>query len=69
MLVVVVRLSVHVHFNLGLSPRDSGVPGQRPPVCFINLTVCHCGWVGLTNEDMLDIMWCHAAVYSHVLFW
>ena len=36
---VVVRLSVHVHFNLGLSPRDSRVPGQRPSVCSIGLTV------------------------------
>ena len=38
-LVVVVRLSAHVHFNLGLSPRDSWVPGQCPPVYSINLTV------------------------------
>ena len=37
--VVVVRLSVHVHFNMGLSPRDSRVPGQRPSVCSIGLTV------------------------------
>ena len=37
--VVVVRLAVHVHFNMGLSPRDSCVPGQRPSVCSIGLTV------------------------------
>ena len=37
--VVVVRLSVHVHFNLGLSPRGSWVPGQRPSVFSIGLTV------------------------------
>ena len=37
--VVVVRLSVHVHFNLDLSPRDSRVSGQRPSVCSIGLTV------------------------------
>ena len=37
--VVVVHLSVHVHFNLGLSPRDNRVPGQRPSVCSIGLTV------------------------------
>ena len=36
---VVVRLSVHVHFNLGLSPRDSCVSGQCPSVCSITLTV------------------------------
>ena len=35
----VVRLSVHVHFNLGLSPRYSRVSGQRPSVCSISLTV------------------------------
>ena len=35
---VVVRLSVHVHFNMGLSPRDSWVPGQHPSVCSIGLT-------------------------------
>ena len=33
-MVVVVRLSVHVHLYLGLSPR---VPGQRPSVCSISL--------------------------------
>ena len=37
--VVVVRLSVHVYFNVGLSPRDSGVSVQRPSVCSISLTV------------------------------
>ena len=37
LVVVVVRLSVHAHFNLGLSPRDSSVPGQRPSVCSISL--------------------------------
>ena len=36
---VVVRLSVHIHFNLGRLLRDSRVPGQRPPVCSINLKV------------------------------
>ena len=38
-LMSVVRLLAHVHFNQGLLPRDSRVPGQRPPVCSINLTV------------------------------
>ena len=37
--VVVVRLSVHVHFNLGLSPQNSCVPGQRPSVRSLSLTV------------------------------
>ena len=36
---VVVRLSVHVHFILGLSPRDCRVPGQRLSVCSIGLMV------------------------------
>ena len=36
---IVVRLSVHVHFNMGLSPQDSCVPGQRPSVCSIGLMV------------------------------
>ena len=36
---VVVRLSVQVHFNLALSPRDSRVPGQRTSVCSTSLTV------------------------------
>ena len=39
MSVVVVRLSVHVHFNLGPSPRESWVPRQHPSVCSIGLTV------------------------------
>ena len=39
LMLVVVRLSVHVHCNLGLSPRDRCVPGQRPSVCSMGLTV------------------------------
>ena len=62
MFVVVVRLSVHVHFNLGLSPRDTRVPRQCLPVCSIS----NCGRVGLTYEWMLDIMWCRAAVCTDV---
>ena len=37
-IVVVVRLAVHVHLNLGLSPR------QRPSVCSIDLTLSL--WLG-----------------------
>ena len=59
---VVVRLSVHVQFNLGLLPRDSRVCGQHPPVCSIKLTVSL--WSGKGRDA--DIMWCRATVCSDV---
>ena len=36
--VVVVFLSILVHFNLGISPQDSWFPGLNAPVFSINMT-------------------------------
>ena len=61
-MVVVVRFSVHVHCNLGLSSRYSS---RTTSVGLLHKSdgVIVVGWA---NEEMLHIMRCHATVCTDV---